>query len=220
MHQQPQPAYVPNQSPYGPPTGFPPGPPPRDSRPWHRRHRKLVIAGGALGVLLVIGGIGNAVSGSKPAAAVSPASTVTKTVTATAVVTKTVTAKATVRVTVTATAAAPASAAPAPAPAPASSSPAGSSGTVATFSGSGIKNTPQFTVSDTWELEYSYDCSDDGGSGNFIVDEDGGSDLNGAGVNELGAGGSSSTMVYGDAGTHYLSINSECSWTVKVVDES
>ncbi|MGH3206859.1 MAG: hypothetical protein ACRDNO_03780, partial [Trebonia sp.] len=104
--------------------------------------------------------------------------------------------------------------------APASSAPAVAAvKTVATFSGSGIKNTPRFTVSSTWKLAYTYDCSAMDGTGNFIVDEDGGADLNGATVDELGAGGSSSTMVYGDAGTHYLQVNSECSWTVKVIDE-
>lgn len=29
----------------------------------------------------------------------------------------------------------------------------------------------------------------------------------------------SSTWAYGDAGTHYLAIASECDWTVKVIDE-
>jgi hypothetical protein len=139
----------------------------------------------------------------------------------------------TVRVTVTATVAAPAKAkaksarktaakaAASPAPsASASKAPAAGGQTVATFSGSGIKNTAQFTVTDNWKLAYTYDCSGAGGSGNFIVNEDGGNDFSGAQVNELGAGGSSSTMVYGDAGTHYLSVNSECSWTMKVIDES
>lgn len=106
--------------------------------------------------------------------------------------------------------AAPATTAPAAAP---------SGKTVATFSGSGIENTPKFTVTDTWKLDYSFDCSGFGTSGNFIVDEDGGSDFSGVSVNELGMGKSGSTYAYGDAGTHYLQINSECSWNVKVIDE-
>ena len=28
-----------------------------------------------------------------------------------------------------------------------------------------------------------------------------------------------STWAYGDAGRHYLEVNSECDWTVKVIDE-
>jgi len=88
---------------------------------------------------------------------------------------------------------------------------------IATFGGSGIENTAKFTVTGDWVLEWTYDCSAFGDSGNFIVDEDGGSDFNGASVNELGPGGHGETHVYGDAGSHYLAMNSECSWTAKVV---
>jgi hypothetical protein len=107
-------------------------------------------------------------------------------------------------------------------PAPASSSPAAAPAaarTVATFSGSGIENTPAFTVTSTWKLDWSFSCSAFGSAGNFIVSEDGGSDFRGVSVNELSAGQSGSTWAYGDAGTHYLAVNSECSWTVKVIDE-
>jgi hypothetical protein len=106
-----------------------------------------------------------------------------------------------------------------PPPAPATSAPSLAGKTVATFSGSGIENTPKFTVTDTWKLDYTFDCSSFGTSGNFIVNEDGGADFTGASVNELGAGKSGSTYAYGDAGTHYLQVNSECSWSVKVIDE-
>lgn len=87
------------------------------------------------------------------------------------------------------------------------------------FSGSGIENTAKFTItgSGDWLLKWHYNCAADGGTGNFIVDEDGGSDLNGANVNELGAGGSGATHAYGDTGSHYLAINSECDWSVGVV---
>lgn len=88
--------------------------------------------------------------------------------------------------------------------------------TVATYSGSGIENTPKFTVTDTWKLAYSFDCSTFGYAGNFQVFEDGGLNVL---TNDLAVSKSASTMQYSDAGTHYLEINSECSWTVKVVDE-
>ena len=104
-------------------------------------------------------------------------------------------------------------------PAAASSAPAAKPHTVATFTGSGIQNTPRFTVTSTWKLAYSFDCSAFGGTGNFIVSEDGDSDFGGVTVDELGAGKRSSTWAYNDAGTHYLAVNSECSWTVKVIDE-
>lgn len=90
---------------------------------------------------------------------------------------------------------------------------------IATFTGSGIENTAKFYISGSgnWVLKWSYDCSSLGMSGNFIVDEDGGNDFNGANVNELSAGGRGRTHVYSDAGSHYLSVNSECSWRVQVV---
>jgi hypothetical protein len=91
--------------------------------------------------------------------------------------------------------------------------------TVATFSGSGIQNTARFTVTDTWKLAYSFNCSSFGYAGNFQVYEDGGSDFSGLSVNDLAMSKTSSTWAYNDAGTHYLEINSECSWTVKIIDE-
>ena len=62
-------------------------------------------------------------------------------------------------------------------------------------------------------------CSGVGTSGNFAVLEDGGSDLNGVTVNDLGMSKSASTWGYDDAGTHYLEVDSECSWKMNVVDE-
>jgi hypothetical protein len=91
--------------------------------------------------------------------------------------------------------------------------------TVALFSGSGIQNTARFTVTGTWKLAYSFNCSSFGYAGNFQVYEDGGSDFSGLSVNDLAMSKTSSTWAYNDAGTHYLEINSECSWTVKVIDE-
>jgi hypothetical protein len=109
-------------------------------------------------------------------------------------------------------AAAPSSAPGTTAPPPPSFTPH----TVATYSGSGIENTPKFTVTASWKLAYSFDCSNFGTSGNFQVFEDGGFNIL---TNDLAASKSASTMQYSDAGTHYLQINSECSWTVKIVDE-
>ena len=111
--------------------------------------------------------------------------------------------------------AAAASAPPSSVPPPAAPKPR----TMATFTGSGIQNTARFTVGGdgTWRLAWSYDCSALGSSGNFIVNEDGDGDPNGANVNELGPGGHGSTYGYNDAGQHYLSVNSECSWAVAVI---
>lgn len=86
------------------------------------------------------------------------------------------------------------------------------------FSGRGTQNTPTFTTPSNWHLSWSYSgCP--GGSSNFIVTEynaDGSIDPNGISVNELGTGrGPVATYAYGDAGSHYLSVNTEgCSWSL------
>jgi hypothetical protein len=92
---------------------------------------------------------------------------------------------------------------------------------IARFTGSGIENTSQFTIggSGNWELRWSYNCSSLGSSGNFIVGEDNNNDLSGASVNELGPAGHGVTHVYSDAGRHYLSVNSECSWKMTAVSQ-
>jgi hypothetical protein len=87
---------------------------------------------------------------------------------------------------------------------------------VATFSGSGITNTARFTVSSTWRLDYSFNCGALGQAGNFIVMEDG--SFGAMAVDELAESKTGSSYAYSDAGPHYLEIDSECSWTVKVSD--
>jgi hypothetical protein len=108
-------------------------------------------------------------------------------------------------------------AAPSPSPSSSASQPPQ---VIARFNSSGTENTPPFTVPDSWHLSWEYwGCSS--GTGNFIVDEnntDGSSDLNGIAVNELGSGaGPVATYAYGDAGTHYFAVTSECSWSLAVV---
>jgi hypothetical protein len=108
---------------------------------------------------------------------------------------------------------APAAPATTPAPAAAPPSTASAPQTLLSLTGSGIKNTAQFTTGDSWTLSYTYDCSDFGGTGNFIVSDETGMPL----VNELQDKGSGSSPQY-SAGTHHLEINSECKWTVKVTN--
>jgi hypothetical protein len=85
------------------------------------------------------------------------------------------------------------------------------------LSGEGNQNTQPFTTTGEWTVTYTYDCSNDAGQGNFIynVANTDGSDNNDNGANELGASGGT-TDTYYDAGQHYLSIDSECNWTVTV----
>ncbi|MBO0656276.1 MULTISPECIES: hypothetical protein [Streptomyces] len=87
--------------------------------------------------------------------------------------------------------------------------------TVLSESGNGIKSTAKFTVSGDWDLRYTFDCSSFGNSGNFIVSE--GQALGAVLVNALAAKGDDVTHLH-DGGTKHLEINSECSWTVQVVD--
>lgn len=90
--------------------------------------------------------------------------------------------------------------------------------TVATFSGSGVQSTPPFTVTASWRLDYNFDCSSFGYAGNFIIMEDGG--LAGAmDVNTLAMTKSGTSYAYNDAGQHYIKVDSECSWSIKVIDE-
>jgi len=91
------------------------------------------------------------------------------------------------------------------------------------FSGTGTQNTPSFTTSDNWHLSWSYwGCP--AGTSNFVVDEynsDGSLDPNGISVNELGTGRALvATYAHEDAGTHYLSVNTEgCSWLLVLVTD-
>ena len=165
------------------------GPPPPRRRKSWAARHKVLTAFLALGGLVSVIGIAAAAASPSPPSSPSAA----------------------------ATGQAPAS--PAASAAPKAKATTAAARTIATFSGSGIENTPKFTVGATWKLKWTYDCASFGSSGNFIALEDGGSDFSGVAVNELGTGKSGSTMAYGDAGTHYLAVNSECSWTVRVVDE-
>lgn len=88
--------------------------------------------------------------------------------------------------------------------------------TVLTESGNGIKSTARFHVDGDWDLKYTYNCSSFGMQGNFVVTT-GGGDFPDVLANELGMKGSVTTHQH-DGGSLYLDVNSECSWTVRVVD--
>jgi len=93
------------------------------------------------------------------------------------------------------------------------------------LSGNGIENSAPFLVTESQlTVTYSYDCSADGGSGNFIADLLYGdqSSLNSddqsiANALSSGATNVTTTIYPADPGNdYYLSVNSECSWTVTV----
>jgi hypothetical protein len=120
-------------------------------------------------------------------------------------------------------------------PAAASSAPAASPTTQAaatnhlllTFSGSGIRNSAPFNVGGgPLTVTYSFNCSSFGGSGNFQADLYYGNqaslnsdDLSIA--NALAVSGHQTTTVYPQypGKDYYLSVNSECSWRVKVTGQ-
>lgn len=106
--------------------------------------------------------------------------------------------------------------APQPTPAPVPVQPQ----TVMSISGSGSKSTQTFTVNDSWQMQWSYDCSSTGGQGNFqvfIFTGAGAMSEDNEGVNQLGASGSD-TEYYHTGGSYYLEVNSECNWNIKVTD--
>jgi hypothetical protein len=81
--------------------------------------------------------------------------------------------------------------------------------------GSGTKTTSKFSVGDDWDLAWTYDCSNFGTSGNFIVSIDGDINMN-QGVNQLGGSGHDVEHFH-EGGTFYLTINSECDWHVRAI---
>ena len=82
--------------------------------------------------------------------------------------------------------------------------------------GSGINQTPKFTTSGDWEIDWSYDCSNFGSNGNFVITVySGDGTLHGIAANQLGAKGSDVSNQH-QGGTYYLEMNSECDWHVIV----
>lgn len=94
---------------------------------------------------------------------------------------------------------------------------------IVSMSGSGIQNSAPVTVtSGTLTANYSYDCSSQG-TGNFIADFEtpDQSSLNSDDLsiaNALGGGGSATTTIYPQnvGSQYYLSVNSECNWSVTI----
>ena len=87
------------------------------------------------------------------------------------------------------------------------------------MSGSGQYQTARYTVggSGDYDIDWTYNVGNDGPQVNFQIYGDGGSDFSVTDPNQLGSGGSGVIHVYNDSGAHYLQINSEGGWTVKVV---
>jgi hypothetical protein len=89
-------------------------------------------------------------------------------------------------------------------------------------SGSGNYTTAKFAVGGNgdydvhWTYKPGAGFASQGLSANFSVQADNGNDMQFNDPNQLGNGGSGVVHVYGDAGTHYLTIASEADWTITV----
>lgn len=189
-----------------PPRRQPPGwqPPQRQASQKPTVLRLTAILGSVGGLLLglVIGAAGH--SSSKTETTASGATAVTSTVTATVTTQAPAAAPAAVHTSAAAPSAPSTSAAPKPA-------------VVFTTSGDGIKNTATFTTGPEWSVAYTFDCSSAGGKGNFVLSV--GSDLGDILANALAAKGSDTSYEHSNPGSHYLQVNSECDWTLKVSND-
>jgi hypothetical protein len=94
--------------------------------------------------------------------------------------------------------------------------------TLLSQSGSGDDSTASFTAPSTWQIEWTYDCSNFGEQGNFAVDvaqaPNGGvaASVEDPPINQLG-NSDSGTEHYYYGGTVHLEVTSECDWTIKAV---
>ncbi len=75
-----------------------------------------------------------------------------------------------------------------------------------------------FTTGSEWSINYTYDCTDAGRPGEFMIFEQGGPRNGAMPVMIVGRRGSAVYFEHDDAGRHYLAIESLCSWTIRVAD--
>jgi hypothetical protein len=87
-------------------------------------------------------------------------------------------------------------------------------------SGSGTNSTRTFSVSGDWDMAWSYNCSNFGMAGNFIVfiyNANGSMSYSNFGPNQLGLSGTG-VEHYHSGGSYYLQVLSTCSWKITVFD--
>jgi hypothetical protein len=155
--------------------------------------RNLAIGcAGLIGLIVIIGVIGSAAnSGSKQPNSSSVAAVASPSATATKSVASTPTSKASV-------------------------APAGPK-VLLDKTGSGTSKTAIFQTTGEWEIDYTFDCTNFGQTGNFqIYVFDGGSSLVDIPANALALKGSDTVYEHNLSGPYYLEMNSECNWRVIV----
>ncbi len=89
---------------------------------------------------------------------------------------------------------------------------------VYTLSGNTPAQTTMFKVPANWDLNWSYNCGSQ--QGNFIVTLDGNdAQNNGTNIlNLLSTSGKNIFRFYNTPGTHYISVDSTCNWSITVTD--
>jgi hypothetical protein len=76
-----------------------------------------------------------------------------------------------------------------------------------------------FTAKSEWSISYTYDCSNLGRPGEFMIFEQGGARNGAMPVMVLSRQGSAVYFEHDDPGRHYLAIESLCRWTIRVADQ-
>ena len=86
--------------------------------------------------------------------------------------------------------------------------------TLLSLTGNGIKQSQTFVAPDSWQIDYSFDCSGFGQAGNFaIYVYAGGGAINDVAANQIALTGRDTSFEHAGGAT-YLEVNSECSWTL------
>jgi hypothetical protein len=91
--------------------------------------------------------------------------------------------------------------------------PVAASAVLLTASGNAVKNLPRFSTASDLTLHYTYSCRAFGQSDNFSVTDNDPTNLN-VYVNQI-VKGRSDISSKTSTGSHVLSVNSECTWTIK-----
>ena len=102
--------------------------------------------------------------------------------------------------------------APTPTPTPASEPPV-----LMTTSGVGMGHTGYFKTTLDWSVSVWFDCSNDGGTGIFILQPDGNL-LAGDIINDYSTVTTDVGYVPNDPGSHFLTITTSCKWRLTVYD--
>src|SRR2546421_1393197 len=196
-----QPQYLTPPGTYYPPQQSPMMPPPPPPRPPRKKQNPWFILGIIVGVLILCGAIGNAVTKSSPSN-----STTNVVATDTPITSDTPIPTATLDTAI-------------PTDTPAPTQPPAKWTTTHTFTGNGIKKTAIFSVPDDWKILWSCNAQSFYGSQYnvqvYVYNSDG--SLADVAINELcKPGNTSGETEEHQSGDNYLEVNSEAAWKVQI----